>query len=55
MKFSLTKNTKTLLGATLYQIKAEMSFGSISKWELWWWIEKEENLSQEDNALLFNA
>ena len=34
MKYSLTNNTKTWNGVTLFQIKAEISFGSISKGEL---------------------
>lgn len=46
MKFSLTTNTKERFGITLYQIKAEMSFGNVEKWDLWWWVEKESNLSQ---------
>jgi len=50
MKFSLTKNTKDWFGTTLFQIKAEMSFWNISKWELGWRIEKEENLSQDGDA-----
>jgi len=53
MKFSLTKNTKDYLWTKLYQIKAEMSFGNVTKWDFWWWIEKEENLSQEDNAWVY--
>jgi carbonic anhydrase/acetyltransferase-like protein (isoleucine patch superfamily) len=50
MKFSLTKNTKQFLGITLFQIKAEMSFGNVIKGELGGWIEKEENLSQDGDA-----
>lgn len=50
MKYSLTNNTKTWCGITLFQIKAEMSFGSVLKGELGGYIEKEANLSQEDNA-----
>ena len=45
-KYSLTKNTKEWCGITLFQIKAEISFGSIAKGELGGYIEKEENLSQ---------
>ena len=40
-KYSLTKNTKERLGITLFQIKAEMSFGNVRKGELGGWIEKE--------------
>ena len=50
MKYSLTNNTKTWNGVTLFQIKAEISFGSISKGELGGYIEKEGNLSQAGNA-----
>ena len=49
-KYSLTTNTKQWLGKTLYQIKAEISFGTVIKGELGGYIEKEENLSQENNA-----
>ena len=49
-KFSLTSNTKTVCWVTLFQIKAEMSFGNITKWELGGWIEKESNLSTSWNA-----
>ena len=45
-KYSLTKNKIELFGKTLFQIKAEMSFGSVVKGELGGYIEKEENLSQ---------
>ena len=53
MKFSLTKNTKNLFGIPLYQIKAEMSFGNISKGDLGGYIEKKENLSEEGNAWVY--
>ena len=49
-KYSLTKNTKQWFGITLFQIKAEMSFGIVAKGELGGYIEKESNLSQEGNA-----
>ena len=49
-KFSLTKNTKDYFGTTLYQIKAEMSFGNVVKGELGGWIEKKENLDEDGNA-----
>lgn len=53
-KYSLTKTTKEYLGRTLFQIKAEISFGNVSKGELGGYIEKEENLSQEDNAWVYS-
>ena len=49
-KFSLTTTTKTLFGATLFQIRAEMSFGSVSKGDLGGYVEKEANLSLEGDA-----
>ena len=45
-KYSLTNNKKEWCGITLFQIKAEMNFGSIIKGELGGYIEKENNLSQ---------
>ena len=50
MKYSLTTNTKVWCGITLFQIKAEMSFGSVVKGELGGYIEKKENLSEDGNA-----
>ena len=53
-RYSLTKNKIKLCGKTLFQIKAEMSFGNVSKGELGGYIEKEENLSQvSDNAWVY--
>lgn len=49
-KFELTSTTKMVFGRTLYQIKASMSFGTVSEGELGGWIEKEGNLSQDGNA-----
>jgi hypothetical protein len=34
-KYSLTKTTKEWYWKTLFQIKAEVSFGLVVKWELW--------------------
>ena len=51
MKYSLTKNKITnIFGTTLFQIKAEISFGCISKGDLGGYIEKEENLEQYGDA-----
>ena len=52
-KYSLTKNTKDFLGKTLFQIKAEISFGGVVKGELGGYIEKEENLSMSGNACVY--
>ena len=49
-KYSLTKTTKEWCGITLFEIKAEMSFGNVEKGELGGYIEKESNLSQENDA-----
>ena len=50
MKYKLTKNTKEVAGITLYQIQAIKDFGNAKKGDLGGWIEKEENLSQQDNC-----
>ena len=49
-KYSLTKNKKVWCGKTLFQIKAEVNFGNVSKGDLGGYIEKESNLSQDGNA-----
>ena len=49
-KYSLTNVTKEFFGITLFQIKAEISFGSVVKGELGGFIEKKENLSEDGNA-----
>ena len=49
-KFELTTNTKMFLGKKLFQIKALINFGDVEAGELGGYIEKEENLSQADNA-----
>ena len=54
-KFSLTRTKKEWCGITLFQIKAEMSFGDFDKGDLGGWVEKEENLSQEGDAWVFEC
>jgi len=49
-KFKLTKETKQHYWITLYRIEALKDFDNISKWDKWWWVEKEENLSQDNTA-----
>ena len=49
-KYILTENTKQISGKTLYQIESLIDFLNIHKGDLGGWIEKEENLSQQDNA-----
>ena len=53
MKYTLTKETKTEFGIKLYRIKALKDFGDVSKGDKGGWIEKESNLSQEDNAWVY--
>lgn len=49
-KYEFTGETKTWLGITLHRIKAVVSFGTVEAGELGGWIEKERNLSHENNA-----
>lgn len=53
-KYSLTDKSITVNGKKLFQIKAEISFGSVTKGELGGYIEKEENLSHDGNAWVSN-
>ena len=53
MKYKLTKNTKEVNGITLYQIQSLKDFGDVKKGDLGGWIEKEENLCQEDNCWVY--
>ena len=50
MKYKLTKETKEVYGIKVYQIEALKDFNNVSKGDKGGWIEKEENLSQEDNS-----
>ena len=52
-KYILTDVSKEVFGIKLFQIKALVSFGSVTKDELGGWVEKEENLSQKGNAWVF--
>lgn len=52
-KYELTTNTEMVLERKLFQIKALVSFGDIKAGDLGGWIEKEENLSQSDNAWVY--
>ena len=49
-KYKLTKTTKTEYGITLYQIEALKDFNNVSRGDKGGWVEKEDNLSQEDDA-----
>ena len=52
-KFELTTETKLFLGRTLYRIRALIAFRGVEAGELGGWVEKEENLSQEDDAWVY--
>ena len=49
-KFSLTSETISHFGTTLYRIKAEKDFSNVTKGELGGFVEKEENISEEGDA-----
>ena len=53
-KYELTTETLQFAGRTLHRIKAVKNFGSVKAGELGGWIESEENLSQADNAWVYN-
>ena len=50
MKYKLTKTTKEAYGIKLYQIEALKDFSDVSKGDNGGWVEKENNLSQDDNC-----
>ena len=54
MKYSLTSEFKiTETGVKVFRIKAEISFGNVSKGELGGWIEKEDNLDHSGSARVY--
>lgn len=53
-KYELTTETLQFAGLTLHRIKAVKNFCSVKVGELGGWIESEENLSQADNAWVYN-
>lgn len=53
-KYELTTEALQLAGFTLHRIKAVKNFGSVKAGELGGWIESEENLSQANNAWVYN-
>ena len=53
MKYKLTDKTQVVDGHTLYRIKALKNFSDVKKEDLGGWIEKVENLSQEDNCWVY--
>jgi len=53
-KYKLTKTTKEYGSLTLYQIEALKDFGNVEKGEMGGFIEKEENLSQDGYAWVYD-
>ena len=49
-KYELTDETQQWNGRTLYRIRALADFEDVKAGDLGGWIEKEENLSYDDNA-----
>ena len=52
-KYILTDVSIEFLWKKLFQIQAKQSFGNIKEWDLGWFIEKNENLSQDGNAWVY--
>ena len=52
-KFKLTSETKTWLGRTLFRIEALISFGTVKAGDKGGFVEKEENISSDGNALVY--
>lgn len=52
-KYKLTNESIEYLGRTLYRIEALRDFGNVVKGDKGGYIEKEENLSQDDNAWVY--
>ena len=52
-KYSFTGLTELWCGITLYQIRAEISFGTVIKGDIGGYIKKEENLGHDGNAWVF--
>lgn len=53
-KFELTTDSIKRNGLTLYRIKALIDFGDVKAGDLGGYVEKEENLSQADNAWVYD-
>lgn len=52
-KYEFTGDTKNYLGHTLHRIMAVRDFGGVKAGDLGGWIEKQENLSHEDNCWVY--
>lgn len=53
-KYELTTETLQFAGRTLHRIKALRDFGSVKAGEFGGWIENKKNLSQDDNAWIYD-
>lgn len=53
-KFELTSESIVRCGRKLFRIKALTTFGEVQKGDLGGFVEKEENLSNDDNAWVYN-
>ena len=53
-KYEMTSNTKEFVGRKLFQIRALKDFGDVKAGDFGGYIEKEENLSQDGTAWVFN-
>jgi hypothetical protein len=49
-KYEFTSETKLWFGRTLHRIRAVIAFGDVAVGDLGGWIEKEDNLSHDDQA-----
>ena len=53
-KYELTDDSITLMGRKLFRIRAIRSFNDVTVGDLGGYIEKEENLSHDDNAWIYD-
>ena len=53
-KYEMTSNTKEFIGRKLFQIRALKDFGDVKAGDLGGYIEKEENLSHNGNAWVYD-
>lgn len=54
MKYKLTDETKVFDNVTLHRIECVTTFGDIKAGDKGGWIESYNNLSQEDNAWVYD-
>ena len=53
-KYELTDDSITFMGRKLFRIRAIRSFNDVAAGDLGGYIEKEENLSHDDDAWIYN-